>query len=892
MQQTYRITSAVAAWFVVYLFSFIAFSTDSAAWAAAAQSPAASRQGADAKSLNMLLFELRLDNDQLADGLTAYEIHNDILFPLGELTRLLTIGVNVDYRTKVASGFVLTEDRIFRVDMASQTVTLPGGTQPFDSSQVRWIDDDIYVSSKLLQSWLPIDLQINLNTLSTNVIPREKLPIQAKLERERLAKGLGRRGGQYKDPRYPRAGADYDLISMPFIDQTLGVDVSRNNGDKNWNAAYSAFITADLLGTEASVYLTSNKTKPDPDARIILARHDPDAGLLGPLHARSAMAGNITVPALTNVLRGGANGNGVIVSNRPLNQSSSYGLQTLRGDLPAGWDVTLYFNDALIGFQQSRPDGFYVFEDQPLVYGTNEFRLVFNGPLGQTRVERQIYILDQTMTKPGEFFYTFATQHMDTGGERQTMQFDLGLTKNLAVTGGLVRLPSTLDGQAQSFSNIGLRASTLGMLLSADYVKNDIGGSLYELGLKTQIRRFSLDFTHTALQDGYVSDFFQQSADPIDVRDRGRITGSIAVTEKFRLPVALDVKREQTQSGIKTYDATGRISANLLGTNLTNSLNWRSIAGVGSADGTLQISRRLAGVGVSSQIAYSLEPDNKIASYALSVDKNFGESMRASFGMLHAMDPSVTTYTAGLNRNFGSFGLGVSARHSTLGESAIGMQLFMAMGRDPRSGKWMLDWQPMAPSGALSTQAYIDANMNGKFDQGEKPIEGVGYIINGGYRHPKLSNADGLAYLSRLSPKQYTDIAIDPGTLEDPQWVPETPGVRVLPRPGKAQVIDFPVVMTGEVDGTVYLKNEDGKLRGIGNAQIELLDNNGDIAVTATSASDGYYILTAVRPGKYMARISPEQLDKLDLMSSESKPVVITADGKFIDGLNFTVFRK
>ncbi len=843
---------------------------------------------------NLLLFELILDNEQLVDGLTAYETNNDILLPLGELTRLLTIGVTVDYRTKVASGFILSEDRIFRVDMASQTATLASGTQPFTSEQVRWIDDDIYVSSKLLQSWFPLDLQIDLSRLSATVIPREKLPIQLRLERERLAKGLGRRGGDYIDPGYPRASKEYDLISMPFIDQTLGVDVTNNNGLQEWNAAYSAFMTADLLGTEASMYLTSTKAKPDPDVRIILARYDPDAQLFGPLRARSAVAGNITVPALVNVLRGGAGGNGIMLSNRPLDQSSSYGLQTLRGDLPVGWDVTLYFNDALIGFQQSRPDGFYVFEDQPLVYGTNEFRLVFNGPLGQTRVERQVYVLDQTMTKPGEFFYTFATQHADTGGgKRQTMQFDFGLTKNIALTGGLVRLPDGLNGVQQSYTNFGIRGSTSGMLLSADYVRNDSGGSLYALGLKTQIRRFSIDYTHTKLQDNFVSDFYTATTDPVDIRDRGRITGAIPVTEKFRLPIALDVKREATLAGLKTYDATGRISANILNTNLTNSVSWRSMDGSSdTADGALQVSRRLAGFGVSGQLVYLLEPTTKISSYALTVDKNFGEAMRASGGILHSLDPSVTTFTAGLNRNFGSFGLGVSSRYTTTGEFAVGMQLFMAMGRDPRTGKWMLDWQPMASAGAISTRTYIDANTNGQFDPGETPISGVGYTLNGGMRHPVKSDELGLAYLNRISPKQYTDIAIDPGTLEDPQWVPESPGYRVLARPGKAQVLDFPVVMTGEIDGTVYLKTGDEKPRGIGHAQVELVDAKGDIAVTTSSAFDGYYILTAIRPGIYTVRISPEQAEKLGLISSEGKKIEITADGKFINGLNFTVKRK
>jgi hypothetical protein len=153
------------------------------------------------------------------------------------------------------------------------------------------------------------------------------------------------------------------------------------------------------------------------------------------------------------------------------------------------------------------------------------------------------------------------------------------------------------------------------------------------------------------------------------------------------------------------------------------------------------------------------------------------------------------------------------------------------------------------------------------------------------------SNADGLAYLTRLTPRQYADIALDTSTLEDPQWLPAVKGLRILPRPGKVQTIDFPVVMTGEVDGTVYLQ-EGGKTRGIGNALVELVDDQGRVAASGLSASDGYYIIPAVRPGHYRARISPEQLEKLGLASTAPVELTMRADGEFVYGLDFRLQSK
>src|SRR6185369_16202715 len=109
---------------------------------------------------------------------------------------------------------------------------------------------DIYVSSRLLQRWLPIDLQIDLSALIMDVVPREKLPLQYRLERERAAReGGGRRVGAYQDPGFPRAAPDYRLLSVPFIDQTLGLEYQGGHTSTN-NWAYSAYLTGDLLGME------------------------------------------------------------------------------------------------------------------------------------------------------------------------------------------------------------------------------------------------------------------------------------------------------------------------------------------------------------------------------------------------------------------------------------------------------------------------------------------------------------------------------------------------------------------------------------------------------------------------------------------------------------------
>ena len=113
-------------------------------------------------------------------------------------------------------------------------------------------------------------------------------------------------------------------------------------------------------------------------------------------------------------------------------------------------------------------------------------------------------------------------------------------------------------------------------------------------------------------------------------------------------------------------------------------------------------------------------------------------------------------------------------------------------------------------------------------------------------------------------------------------------GVRVLPRPGVVQMLEFPVVSTSEIDGTVYLLDKAGNTdkRGIGDAVVELVDSQGTVVMSTPSSSDGFYLLRQVMPGRYVLRISPAQATKLALAATLERPVEVMPDGDFISGQN------
>lgn len=836
----------------------------------------------------MLILDVRLDGFVLSDGLSAYQDGPQTLLPLGELARLLTLAISVQPEAGSASGYVLREDQTFGLNVAQSLVSLAGREVRFETKRARVIDDEIYVNSELLSRWLPIDFELNMSALQLQVKPREKLPLQERLERERAASRLGNaKPRPLADPGYPRAIAPYQWIDRPFIDQTFGASVQAAPGARQLSAASTTYLTADMLGMEGAAYVSSSRDQSTPEWRMTLGRNDPDAGLLGPLHARSLSVGNISMPSIANVMSTSGSGRGIAISNRPLDQPTSFDRQSLRGDLPPGWDVTLYYNDALVGFQASRADGQYAFDDLPLSFGRNEFLLAFNGPLGQMRSERKSFLLDQSIVKPGEFLYSLAEHHADIGGVRSAARLDWGLTKTLAGSAGLIRIPGPASGQSgteeRRYAQLGLRGFWNWAIVTSELTFAQRGGMLAELGLKTRLGNYAVDVLHTQRKGGFDSDIFSADGDPVRMRDKLRLQGTLAPAGLPRLPVALEAQREVLASGATNATVSGRLSAMLAGTSVTNNLNWQRAGSASASSGNLQLSRRVADMGLSGQLDYSFRPAARLDALALTADRSLASGYRINAGLLRTFSSGTTLVSGGVSKNLGRFAMALSASYSSRHELALGLQLFVALGHEPRTGQWFSSALPMAGMGAVSARAFVDRNLNGVRDADEELVPNAGFILNSGSYHPNRSAEDGTAFLDRLTPGRYADIALDPASLEDPLWKPRTEGVRVLPRPGRVQLLEFPVVSTSEVDGTVYLTSKSGR-RGIGDAVVELVDSQGAVVMSTPSSSDGFYLLRQVMPGRYTLRISPAQTAKLALESTLNRSIEVLPDGDFING--------
>jgi hypothetical protein len=839
---------------------------------------------------DLRILEIRVGQYKLEDVIPAYKYEDVVLLPLGTMSELLDIAIET--KPGFAQGFIFKEEWTFMLDITRAEVVLQGKPSSYDRALVHELEDDIYVESNLLSKWMLMSLDIDLFSSRMWITSDEKLPFIKRLEREqRIAKSLSRLNLVKDD--YPRHHEPYKDWSIPFIDQTVAAGLAQDkDGDTSLIYNYTTHVSADLLKHESTWFLNGDDQDTIDDFRVTLARHDDEAELLGFMKARKYAFGNVPEPRLNLITASSSLEPGVAVSNYPLGRQVEYDKRRFRGRLLPGWEVELYQNNALIGYQNSPVDGLYDFPDIPLLFGKNHFRLVFYGPQGQIREEDEHYNVNQSLTKKGEHYY-FATSTSDEdGGNRTTAQYDYGITENISSSFALVSIP--LDDGANrdqhNYMKAGMRGFWDSYLVALDFIDDSASGTAIQLDVQTQV-----DSLVVGVTDVQFSDFFSEEFVPtaVQLSRRTNINLNTAIPPSFlpRIPVDFGLRRDEFEDGGNLTEFTNRLSVNARGYAITNNLTRQKTTGLDPLfNGAVQVSTNINRYRLRGSVDYEFEPDTELTNLAATLDPGMYKDYNLSFGITHSLDQDLTEYSASANKATGKYNLSFGARYNSDNELNLDVAFSVGFGYEPRRNQWDSNASTVANQGTVSARVFLDSNQDGIYGENDEPLENVGFKLNGGY-NPGRTADDGIVFLTGLNPYEPLNVVISPETMSDPLWTAALEGIQVTPRPGHAILLEYPVFMSGEIDGTVYLRRNN-KEHGVGKVIVELVDEQGRALKTAETAYDGFYVMSDIPLGKYRMRVSEKQLDKLSLKLESEEQVEITNENQFINGVDFVLSPK
>ena len=399
------------------------------------------------------------------------------------------------------------------------------------------------MDSGLFSQWFPVDLTVDFSSLPHHRAPPRAFAGPA-------ASGARTEGAQGDvepricRPHYPRTPNGYGAADFPFIDQTLRATIARSGGDSSSVFQYSTFLTGDLLFHEADAYVFGDQHGVQ-DVRATIGRRDPERGLLGPLHATEYAAGDVLFPGLEliSVPRFPA------PCSRTIRSSSrtQFDRHTFAG-LPEGWDVELYQNRALIGFQQHRPDGLYEFDNVPLVFGLNEFRLIFYGPQGQRREETARFNIAESLTPAGELYYRVVANDPKGSTRRGQLDFDFGISRHFSASLDLSSVELDHDVR-HDYGRLGLRGYSDAIFADAEVVVDRSGGVAASAALQTRVGPVGITARYTGLADGFISETFRPIYGEIRSRASLRLDATIPAGRSSGIPAVVEFTEDRLASG-------------------------------------------------------------------------------------------------------------------------------------------------------------------------------------------------------------------------------------------------------------------------------------------------------------------------------------------------------
>jgi hypothetical protein len=841
---------------------------------------------------DLRILAMQVEKYKLEDILPTYQRKDYLLVPLGLLSEILDLAIDVDIGSGIATGFVFNEDNTFHLDTSRNEATLKGISKPYNKALVYVLDDDIYIDARLLSQWFDININADLFSSTVKINSKNSFPFIVRLEREeKIAKTRSRLNADI--PYYPYHYEPYDMWNVPFIDQTFEATSRHSDTDTSNTIRSTTYMTSDLLGMESSLYLFATNDDVLDDFRFTMGKKDPESRLLKFANASEYAMGHITEPSLKNITIPGDQEPGLLISNFPLDRQSEYDRHRFRGDLLPGWEVELYHNDRLIGYQSIPVDGQYDFEDIPLLFGRNYFRLVFYGPQGQVREQERVFELGQSLTQKGKHYYRALVSDNENGGSRATVQYDVGLSKQISASfiGASIPLDvSTTSTEQHNYVQAGLRGFWESFFISIDLIDDTTGGEAINLDLQTGIGTTVLVFKHTLLNN-FFSEEYRISNDEFKSDTQFRIDTAIPPSYLPRIPFSLELNLSDFDSGNDRNELINRLSLQTHGLSLNNQLTFiQNAITQNSFTGAFGLSSYVDRYGIRGTINYEFQPTNEITSIDATIRPPLYKKYQFTYGLNHSLRNDLTEFNASASKAVGKYNLSLGARYNTDDVISLDARFSIGLGREPRKDTWQATSLAIAGRGSVSTRVFLDNNQDGLFNGNDEVIENVGFTINEGYQKTR-TNKDGIAFLTGLSEHKPVNIAVAKNTLDDPLWTPALDGIRIVPRPGQAMQLDFPIFTSGEIDGTVLLTKED-KTIPAGRVKIEAVNSKGQVIRTTTTEYDGFYVLTNVPLGDYIVRVSPTQLDKLNLESEVVSSIKLSADDQFRSGVDFKLIEK
>jgi hypothetical protein len=840
-------------------------------------------------SEDMLLWlEVRTDTDLLAETMDAYAGTGGTLLPLGQFARILDLGIVVAADGRHASGTIDPKTRV--------TVDLDAGTAEVGATKVALgpgacvRKGDIYLAAETMEKLLPVRLRVAADAQLLQVTPTGTLPLvrnrQVAERRAALAQlAPAETAVTARDP--------YRLFSMPAVEVNAGQrfgsgDVLQSRwlgvraaGDLAF-AGFRGFVGLDSAGA-TNVQLTLERTSADNRA-------------LGMLGGSRVAVGDVATPDAQLGARSVA-GRGIFYSSAPLQAFDFSHPLVLEGDVADGEQIEVYIDGTLRAARAAAGGGRYRFDNLSLGIGDHQVRILFYGPQGQVREEVRSFQLGSGLLQRGQTAVRFSVVQPErpllrmedglwprTGDALRVVALvDHGLSRRLTAHAGLTRFRPWY-GRERLAGTAGIKAMLAGAALDGVLGLDSRGGRAASLLAGSRVRGVSLRMLHAEYADGFVDETRDPMSGGVALRraTEAQVDFAAPLPGGQKVPIAFDIRRIEQQDGMRRIEANARAAAMARGT-YVNVMVSRQAWGGGIAGAqhlaSVETSTPLApGLQLRTGLAYRITGRPGIESAYVSTqvamaqgDLQFTMSRQGGAASRLRLDAS---YRHRLRR----FDLSTAAGYDVRTHSwRAALQVTFAFAPTARQG-YGLAPTSVGIGGRAAIRTFLDANGDGRWQPGEKPVSGVQVYTPAG---TVTTDANGQVLAEDLGDTLPAQLRIDVAQSNE-LYLAEMPGaIRLVPRRGRTTPLDIPLRAAGEVEVKLQFATAEGT-QPFAAVTIELVAEQGGASLPARTDNLGTAMFEGVPPGRYRVRLLPAQAAQLHLALQGADVVDVPPQGGFV----------
>ncbi len=847
----------------------------------------------------VLIFTFRvLDGSKkipIAGEAFAEKQGNALYMSFRDFINVMYFPIQFDPEAKVAEGWFVREAHDFAMNWAARSVTSKDQQFQIPDAVIEQ-PDDLYIPLSVLESWFDLSLKPQVENLLIDIGSEDRLPLLDRLQRR--DRDIGNR--LISEPELPRLDDPYLMAEVPAVDVTVASRYRRPpstipNGKSERIETATLQAAGDIAGHTGELFVSADSEDQVRNVRFTLSKDEEDPTLLGPLKARRYEVGDVITTNMPLFSSGGQE-LGARVTNRKTGGSTSFTQTNFFGDLPQDWDVELYRNNQLIEFVTVGPDGRYEFRDVALFEGDNDFRFVFYGPQGEIREELKSIPVDLAELQEGGI-YDFSitsqdtqtyenpeTERDETGDLSFTATYERPLGDGFVGIAGIKQRSYGEDQKTQFLA--GVTKNFDGTLVNANLGVDQSGEGALETTIRRKFGEHDLRTNSMFATDNFSPN--EDSDDPTVLEQGFNLRGPLFEWDRTRVDYAFRGNYQESASGADRLDLSHNLNANFNPLRVNHTLDYRrqpEAADDERLSSTLAVSGATLGTNWRAIANYDYKPDSKLDSTQFQLSRRVFPGVRAGYELEYRPDPSYTKNTLDATWNTEDFSITPKISLDSEDELQATVTTRFGLVRDPRSGTIDMTRQRNAASGTVSAFVFLDENGDLEFNEGEKGLQDV-RIDSIQTRRYAITDEDGYALLSGLREFLATDIKVDQSSLEDPFWIAGKPGNSIRPRPGHNVSMDFPIHISGEMDGTVWAIKR-GAREGVRNLTLILYDLDGRIVQTTQTAYDGFYLFSLIPPGEYYLAFEKADIETLDLVAPPPEKIQIGYEGTIIYGKDF-----